>query len=177
MRSQVGDNGYARPVEGLIAIVDLHTTELVEILDSGVTPLPPQDGNYASRFTGPPRDDLRPIEITQPDGPSFTVDGHEISWQKWRIRIGFNAREGLTLHDLAYRDGDRLRPIAHRISFSEMVVPYGEVAPTHLWKNAFDIGEYRDRRAGQLARARLRLPRGRSATSTACSATRRASRW
>ena len=142
VRSRPGDNGYARPVEGLIAIVDLHTMELVEILDSGVTPLPPQDGNYASRFTGPPRDDLRPIEITQPDGPSFTVDGHEISWQKWRIRIGFNAREGLTLHDIAYRDGERLRPIAHRISFSEMVVPYGEVAPTHIWKNAFDIGEY-----------------------------------
>ena len=21
-------------------------------------------------------------------------------------------------------------------------MPYGEVAPTHIWKNAFDIGEY-----------------------------------
>jgi len=142
VRSRAGDNGYARPVEGLIAIVDLHTMELVELIDSGVTSLPPEDGNYAPRFTGPPREGITPIEITQPDGVSFEVDGHEIRWQKWRIRIGFNAREGLTLHTIAYQDGDRLRPIAHRISFSEMVVPYGEVTPTHVWKNAFDIGEY-----------------------------------
>ena len=88
------------------------------------------------------RDDLRPIEITQPEGPSFTVDGHEIRWQKWRIRIGFTAREGLVLHTVAYEDGDQVRPVMYRASFSEMVVPYGEVSPTHVWKNAFDIGEY-----------------------------------
>ncbi len=142
VRSEPGDNGYARPVEGLIAIVDLHTMELVELQDTGVTPLPPEPGNYAPQYTGPPRDDLRPIEITQPHGTSFTVTGHEIAWQKWRIRIGFNAREGLTLHTVSYQDGDRLRPVAYRMSFSEMVVPYGETAPTHVWKNAFDIGEY-----------------------------------
>jgi primary-amine oxidase len=142
VRSEPGDNGYARPVEGLIAIVDLHAMELVALQDFGHTPLPPQDGNYAPAYTGPPREDLKAIEITQPQGTSFTVTGHEIAWQKWRIRIGFNAREGLTLHTVSYEDGDRLRPIAYRMSFSEMVVPYGEVAPTHVWKNAFDIGEY-----------------------------------
>lgn len=142
VRSEPGDNGYARPLEGLIAVVDLNTMELVELMDSGVTPIPPEAGNYGARYTGPERDDLKPIEITQPEGTSFTVSGHEISWQRWRIRIGFNAREGLTLHNIGYQDAGRLRPIAHRISFSEMVVPYGEVAPTHVWKNAFDIGEY-----------------------------------
>ena len=25
-----------------------------------------------------------PLEITQPDGPSFTLDGRELRWQKWR---------------------------------------------------------------------------------------------
>ena len=142
VRREPGDNGYARPVEGLMAIVDLARMELVRLEDTGVTSLPPQDGNYARQYTGDPREDLRPIEITQPDGTSFTVRGHEILWQKWHIRIGFNAREGLTLHTVAYEDDDRLRPVLYRASFSEMVVPYGEVAPTHVWKNAFDIGEY-----------------------------------
>jgi primary-amine oxidase len=142
VRREVGDNGYARPVEGLIAFVDLHKMEVVRIEDHGVTPLPPEDGNYAPRYVGDLRSDLRPIEITQPEGPSFSVEGHEIRWQKWRLRIGFTAREGLVLHTVAYEDGDRLRPVLYRASFSEMVVPYGEVAPTHVWKNAFDIGEY-----------------------------------
>ncbi|MHB8695991.1 MAG: primary-amine oxidase, partial [Solirubrobacteraceae bacterium] len=142
VRSEPGDNGYARPVEGLIAFVDLNKMELVRIEDHGITPLPPEAGNYSSAYVSDVREDLRPIEITQPDGPSFSVDGHEIRWQKWRIRIGFNAREGLVLHQVAYEDGDQLRPILYRASFSEMVVPYGEVSPTHVWKNAFDIGEY-----------------------------------
>jgi primary-amine oxidase len=142
VRSEEGDNGYARPVEGLIAFVDLHNMEVVRIEDHGVTPLPPESGNYAARFVGELRDDLRPIEITQPEGPSFTVSGHEVRWQKWRLRIGFTAREGLVLHTVAYEDGNELRPILYRASFSEMVVPYGEVAPTHSWKMAFDIGEY-----------------------------------
>ncbi|HWF55491.1 MAG TPA: primary-amine oxidase [Solirubrobacteraceae bacterium] len=142
VRSEEGDNGYARPVEGLIAFVDLNKMEVVRIEDHGVTPLPPEEGNYTPTYVGELRDDLRPIEITQPEGPSFTVDGHEIRWQKWRLRIGFTAREGLVLHDVGYEDGERLRPVMYRGSFSEMVVPYGEVAPTHVWKNAFDIGEY-----------------------------------
>jgi primary-amine oxidase len=142
VRRERGDNGYARPVEGLIAFVDLNRMELVRIEDHGIAPLPPQDGNYTPAYVGEMRDDLRPIEITQPDGTSFTVEGHEIRWQKWRIRIGFTAREGLVLHTVGYEDGDRLRPILYRASFSEMVVPYAEVAPTHVWKNAFDIGEY-----------------------------------
>jgi primary-amine oxidase len=142
VRSEEGDNGYARPVEGLIAFVDLHRMEVVRIEDHGVTPLPPDSGNYAARYVGDLRSDLRPIEITQPEGPSFTVEGHEIRWQKWRLRIGFTAREGLVLHTVAYEDADRLRPVLYRASFSEMVIPYGEVAPTHSWKNAFDIGEY-----------------------------------
>ncbi len=142
VRSEEGDNGYARPVEGLIAFVDLHSMKLMRIEDHGMTPLPPESGNYAVRYVGDLRSDLRPIEITQPEGPSFTVEGHEIRWQKWRLRIGFTAREGLVLHTVAYEDGDRLRPVLYRASFSEMVVPYGEVAPTHSWKNAFDIGEY-----------------------------------
>jgi primary-amine oxidase len=142
IRTGPSDNGYARPVEGLIAFVDLNRMEVVRIEDHGVTPLPPEAGNYTPDSVGMMRDDVRPIEITQPDGASFTVAGHEIRWQKWRIRIGFNAREGLTLHTVSYEDGERVRPVLYRASFSEMVVPYGEVAPTHSWKNAFDIGEY-----------------------------------
>ncbi len=30
------------------------------------------------------------------------VDGNLITWQKWSIRMGFNYREGLVLHDVRY---------------------------------------------------------------------------
>jgi hypothetical protein len=41
---------------------------------------------------GPERTTLRPIEITQPEGPSFTVVGSLVRWQDWSLRVGFDAR-------------------------------------------------------------------------------------
>ena len=90
------------------------------------------------------RDDLRPIEITQPDGPSFAVRGHEVTWHKWRFRVGFTAREGIVLHTVAFDDRGRWRPVVYRASLAEMVVPYGDPNPTHWRKNAFDEGGNQD---------------------------------
>lgn len=68
------------------------------------------------------RSDLKPLHVVQPDGPSFTItDSNCVSWQKWRFRVGFNDREGMTIHGVRY-DG---RPLFYRLSVSEMTVPYG----------------------------------------------------
>ncbi|MBC8091337.1 MAG: tyramine oxidase, partial [Pseudonocardia sp.] len=147
LRSAPGEHGYARPVEGLIVVVDLDAGVVVDVTDHGVVPFPTQPGNYEEPWLSEPgnvpaydgpRTDVKPIEITQPDGPSFTVDGHLVTWQKWSVRIGFTPREGLVLHQLAYAG----RPIVHRASLAEMYVPYGDPAPTHRFKNVFDQGEY-----------------------------------
>src|SRR5437660_330384 len=94
VRSHPTDNGYAHPIEGVLALVDLNKMEVVKVEDNGVVPLPPEDGNYTTDAVQL-RTDLKPLEIMQPDGPSFTVQGYEVRWQKWRFRVGFNSREGL----------------------------------------------------------------------------------
>jgi len=152
IRTDPLDNGYARPIEGLVTLVDLDRMEVVDVEDHGVVPLPTHDGNYTAAALGNPRNvphvpagpraDLRTLEIIQPDGPSFELSGHELAWQKWRLRIGFTPREGVVLHTVGYEDGGRVRPILYRASLAEMVVPYGDPAPTHWRKNAFDEGEY-----------------------------------
>lgn len=101
-------------------------------------PVPQEKGNYAPEDVGGTREDLKPIEIAQPEGVSYEIDGHEIRWQKWRLRVGFTPQEGLVLHTVSYQE----RPILYRASLSEMVVPYGDPAPLHARKNAFDAGEY-----------------------------------
>lgn len=61
---------------------------------------------------------------------------------QWNFRIGFTPKEGLVIYSVAYVDGSRgRRPIAHRLSFVEMVVPYGDPNEPHYRKNAFDAGE------------------------------------
>ena len=141
-RSSPTDNGYARPIEGVTAVVDLNSMEVVRVDDYGVMPLPPEAGNYSAEFVDRFRDDLKPLEITQPDGPSFQVDGWKVVWQKWHLRVGFTPREGLVIHTVGYEDQGRVRPILYRAALSDMVVPYGEPGTDHYRKNAFDAGEY-----------------------------------
>ena len=141
-RSEKNDNGYAHPIEGVCAVVDLDRAEVLRVDDYGVADVPMFNRNYAARYRTVFRDDVNPLEIVQPHGPSFVVEGNEVRWQKWRFRVGFNAREGLVLHAIAYEDGDRLRPVLHRAALSEMVVPYGHPGGGHFRKNAFDVGEY-----------------------------------
>jgi len=60
--------------------------------------------------------------------------------------VGFNKREGLVLHTIAYNDVHtsdvpKVRPIVYRASIAEMVVPYGDPRHPNYLKNAFDAGE------------------------------------
>ena len=142
LRTDPTDNGYARPIEGLRPVVNIDTMEVLRVENYGYVPLPPNAGNYAAEKMTNFRTDIKPLEIIQSEGPSFEVKGYEVSWQKWNFVIGFNAREGLTLHDLSYKDGDEKRSILYRASLSEMVVPYGDPTDTQYRKNAFDSGEY-----------------------------------
>jgi len=142
LRDSKEDNGYARPLEGLIAFVDMGRGEVLEVLDTGVVPLPSEHGSYYPEHNGPLRTDLKPLEIIQPEGPSFEVDGNFVRWQKWSLRIGMDPLEGLVLWTVGYEDGGRIRPILYRASVSEMVVPYGHPGPMHAWKSAFDAGEW-----------------------------------
>ena len=137
-------NPYANMVSGLHPVVDMNTMELLELEDVDPGPAPAIMGEYTPALVPglEQRTDLRALDITQPDGPSFTLDGNHLQWQKWSMRLGFNFREGLVIHTLTYDDAGRTRKVAHRMSFAEMVVPYRDPTPDHYRRTAFDIGEW-----------------------------------
>jgi primary-amine oxidase len=142
-RSDIRDNGYAHPIEGVVALVDLIESRVVHLVDEPeIVPIPKVMRNYNREALPPPRRDLKPLDVVQKEGPSFTVEGWKVSWQNWSFRVGFTAREGLILHQIAYRDGGRERPLVYRASITEMVVPYADPTANHFWKSAFDAGEY-----------------------------------
>ena len=123
----------------MVAVVDLIAKRVLELVDDEVViPVPKTKHNYDPASLGKPREDLKPLHISQPEGPSFSVDGWEVKWQKWSFRVGFTSREGLVLHQLGFDS----RPLVYRASVTEMVVPYGDPTTSHFWKNAFDCGEY-----------------------------------
>ncbi len=138
LRLRENENFYAHPIEGLNAVIDLKTWEVIRVDDYGVIPIPMREANYEADLVQSQRPRLKPINVTQPEGVSFKLDGHTLTWDKWSLVIGFNARESLTIHDIQY-DG---RPVVHRASLVEMVVPYGSPDNGHFRKHVFDVGEY-----------------------------------
>ena len=140
LRDSPDSNPYAHPVSGLKFVVDLNTMELLEVEDTPSAGFPEVQGEYVPKYVPGlhQRTDLKPLDIRQPDGVSFSLDGNELSWQGWRMRLGFGYREGVILHRVSYGG----RSIAHRISFAEMVVPYRDPTPDHVRRTAYDIGEW-----------------------------------
>jgi primary-amine oxidase len=133
------DHPWAHPVDGLVAYVDLIERRVRHLVDTEVLPIPEEEGNFDDPAqAGPARTSLKPIHVTQPEGPSFSLDGEVVTWEGWRLRVGFDAREGLTLHQVSLQD----RPVCYRASIAEMMVPYADPGPARFWQNYFDAGEY-----------------------------------
>lgn len=96
----------------------------------------PAASEYHPSLRPSPRTTTKPYQVVQPEGPSFETHGNRLSWEKWSMRVGFNYREGLTLHDIRY-DG---RSLFYRLSLAEMFVPYGDPRSPYPRKAAFDLG-------------------------------------
>ncbi len=137
------DHCWAHPIDGVVAYVDMIERRVIELIDHELLPVPKEEANVDDvTYVGPERTSLKPIEITQPEGPSFTVDDDVVRWENWSFRVGFDPREGLVLHQIAIKDGDRERPVIYRASLAEMVVPYADPSPARFWQSYFDAGEY-----------------------------------
>ena len=144
VRSSPTGNPYANPVSGLKFIVDMNTMELLDIDRAPAVPPAPVMGEYEPDLVPGQtlRDDIKPLNITQPDGPSFEIDGNVIRWQNWSFRLAFNYREGPVIHQVSYDDHGTERDIAYRMSFAEMIVPYRDASFDHYRRTAYDIGEW-----------------------------------
>lgn len=133
MRSgNLDSNFYSFPLP-FIPIMDCSTGEIIRVdrlatggrgdaMKSTAIPKRPVDHCRASQYVpellpSGPRTDLKPLNVLQPEGPSFKVNGRLVEWQGWRFRISFNPREGAVLHDVHFKG----RSVMYRISMSEMV--------------------------------------------------------
>ena len=134
-------NLYAHPINGLHAIVDLDSGEGVSVENTEIIAMPQTPGPYRENQTGA-NIKLKDLAIVQSEGPSFSVEGWKVNWERWNLRVGFCQREGLVIHDVKFKDQDKERKIAHRLSIAELVIPYGDPSQGAYRKNAFDTGEF-----------------------------------
>jgi primary-amine oxidase len=136
--------GWGRPIEGLTVMWDANQKKALRVIDTGAVPVPHAAANFDVESVGPLREVSTPITVQQPLGPSFRLDSHEVSWQKWNFHFRIDRRVGLVVSNVGYKDGDKLRSILYEGSLSEIFVPYMD--PDEAWyaRTFFDAGEGAD---------------------------------
>jgi primary-amine oxidase len=135
-------NYWGRPIEGLVAIVDLDGRELVELVDTGPVPIPGGAVDLDAASFGELREGPNPISITQVGGPTFQVDGHEVRWQKWRFHYRIDPRVGPVVSLVTYDDGGQARSILYQGSLSEIFIPYMDPDVGWFFRTFLDAGEF-----------------------------------
>ncbi len=131
-------NPYDRPIEGLVTTVDMNALTVIDVTDTGIKPV----NTTLTGSSDTTRPGLKPLNVVQPDGPSFTLTGDQVEWMGWQFRVGFNPREGLVLHQIGFKDAGVVRPIIQRMALDEIFVPYALPDGNWVWRAALDFGEY-----------------------------------
>jgi primary-amine oxidase len=133
-------NIFSRPIENLHAVVDVNAKKVLRVVDGGVTPVPNStvNGEYPPAQTRPA---LKPLVVTQPQGASFQVSGHQVTWDNWKFHFRVEQREGLVLSTTTYNSA-RSRSVLYKASISETFVPYSDPSSNWYYRTFMDEGEY-----------------------------------
>jgi primary-amine oxidase len=132
------------PIGGLLILWDDSSKKVVRVIDTGAVPPLKADRNYYAAASGATREAPSPLNVQQPQGPSFRLVGQSVNWQNWNFHFRIDRRVGLVVSNVAYHDGDKLRSILFEGSLSELFMAYMSASEEWVWATFFDIGEAGD---------------------------------
>jgi primary-amine oxidase len=132
----------ARPIEGLMGVVDSESGEVLDVIDREAVELPPMPKGYGDDLPKPDAES-KPIAMVAPGGPNIELDGNlEIKWNRWSMHARADKRAGVILSLVRFNDGKKLRDVAYQMNISEMFVPYMSPDPTWSYRTFMDAGEF-----------------------------------
>jgi len=140
-RNNAAINLYAKPIEGVQAIMDLDDRVVLKVIDTGVIPIASDTNEFdeasvQTRYGLRPQ--MKPIVVSQPQGANFTLTDNFVEWQKWRFHVRFERRAGTVISLVTY-DG---RPVMYQGSLAEIFVPYQDPDANWFYRTYMDAGEF-----------------------------------
>ena len=130
-----------REIAGLFTVEDMAAKKVLRVTDYGDVPMPANSSTY-DNDGGPALPGTKPIVISQPQGPSFTIKNGEVSWQNWHFRYRLDPRAGPIIQQVFLDDNGKRRSVMYEGSLSEMFVPYQDTEETWNSHVFLDAGEY-----------------------------------
>ncbi len=112
--TQTTNNMEMAPIEGLYAVVDLHSETVARIWDHGVAPVSKANLNFTEASQPKLRAPLNPVVQHQPQGKNFTIDGHQIRWQNWSFHARMDRRVGTVISQVHYSDKGKPRSVLYQ---------------------------------------------------------------
>lgn len=133
---------FGRPIEGLMAVVDVDVDEVLTVVDLGVVPMPPESPSLSYERSSRYRPTPDPVDIVTPSGSNVRIDGSMIRWDNWEFHLRVDQRVGPIVSLVRYDDQGMMRDVLYQLAVSELYVPYMDPAPTWAFKAYLDVGEY-----------------------------------
>ncbi|KAL2229910.1 UNVERIFIED_CONTAM: Primary amine oxidase 1 [Sesamum indicum] len=138
-------NFYMRPIDGIMATVDLDKMKIIQYRDRLMIPVPKADDTDYRESKQDTHFDTRikSMTISQPNGPSFTIDGNNVRWEDWVLHLSFDMRAGLIISLASIYDPEKneYRRVLYRGFISELFVPYMDLTEEWYYRTFFDAGE------------------------------------
>lgn len=140
------ENFWGHPIEGVKGIVDLNNKKVLEILDTGVIPIPKQNVGFTipailkrlNRFRQAPLEYI----IQQPQGVSFKINGRLVNWDNWQFHIRMDHRVGPVISTVTYKEQGKKRKILYEASLGDILVHYADPSPDWYDRNFLDAGDF-----------------------------------
>ena len=127
-------NLWGRPIEGLLAVVNLDEKKVVRLVDTGAAPVSRDTHEFAGTIRSPSHKSA--------SRRKFSVDGNEVRWRQWSFHFRMDRRAGLILSLLRFADQGHDRIVLYRGSIAEMFVPYMDPDGGWSFRTYMDVGEY-----------------------------------
>ena len=135
-------NVWGRPIEGLIAVVDLDANKVIRLIDNGLRPVPGKPPQVAETSQPQPQAAAAGAPARTPHRVvDFTISGNEVRWKNWSFHFRMDGRAGLILSLVRYTEAGRERSVLYRGSVAEMFVPYMDPNIGWSFRTYMDEGE------------------------------------
>jgi primary-amine oxidase len=135
-------SGYGEGFDGLVIVADLTDDKILRVMDSGVRPNTGPYDNHDVEAIGQTREMKNPVSMVQPLGPSYTVNGQQVSWLNWKFQFRVDPRRGIVLSLVKFTDGGRDRSVMYQGSLSELFVPYMDPEEPWNYQSYYDLGSF-----------------------------------